>query len=345
MSFVEVVRGAWVESRHRVDVAVADEDGRLVASVGVTDGLTFYRSAAKPMQALPLVEEGVADRIGLTDAELALCCASHEGTPEHVATARSILGKAGVDETLLRCGPHAPFSAKFAQVMHASGDVPGRIHNNCSGKHAGMLALCVGMGWDPVDYHLPEHPVQRRMLDEVVRWSGEARARVATAVDGCGVVCFGVPLAVMAASFARFGAAARDGAPAGRVIGAMTARPFMVGGAGRACTDVMARSEGRVVVKLGAEGVYGGAIPGEGLGLAIKVVDGGRRAVEVALVHVLAELGALRPGEVAALRRYGRPDVVNTRGERVGEIRPAFTLEGAGRDAAAARATPTILER
>ena len=345
MSCVEVVRGATVESRHEVRVAVANEDGLLVAAVGRADGLTFYRSAAKPMQALPLVEEGVADRIGLDGAELALCCASHEGTAEHVAVARSILAKAGVDEGLLRCGAQAPFSSKAAQAFHAAGTAPGRIHNNCSGKHAGMLALAVGMGWDPFDYHEPDHPVQRRMLDEVVRWSGVPPERIATAVDGCGVVCFAVPLDVMAASFARFGAAAREGGGAARIVRAMTAHPFMVGGTGRACTDVMARGEGRLIVKLGAEGVYGAAIPAEGLGIAIKVLDGGRRAVEVALVHVLSELGALRPSDVAALGRHGRPDVFNTRGERVGEIRPAFTLEQVGRAGATLRATPMISEQ
>ena len=344
MTFVEVVRGGTVESRHEVQVAVASEDGLLVASVGRTDELTFYRSAAKPMQAIPLVEEGVADRIGLDEAELALCCASHEGTAEHVAVARSILAKAGVDEGLLRCGAQAPFSAGAAHALCVSGEAPSRIHNNCSGKHAGMLALAVGMGWDPVDYHEPDHPVQRRMLDEVVRWSGEPREKVVTGVDGCGVVCFAVPLDVMAASFARFGAATREGGGAARVVRAMTEHPFMVGGTGRTCTDVMARAEGRVVVKLGAEGVYGAAIPGEGLGVAIKVLDGGRRAVEVALVHVLAGLGALRPSEVAALRMHGRPDVLNTRGERVGEIRPAFTLEHVGRADPNARATHTISE-
>lgn len=345
MSFVEVVRGGWVESRHRVCVAVTDESGRLVGSTGDTDGLTFYRSAAKPMQALPLVEEGVADRLGLTDGELALCCASHEGTPEHVATARSILAKAGVDEALLRCGPQAPYSGRSARALYAAGATPGPVHNNCSGKHAGMLALAVGMGWDPLDYHDPDHPVQRRMLDEIVRWSGEPADRIVTAVDGCGIVCYAVPLAVMAASFARFGVAARDGRPPERIVRAMTARPFMVGGQGRTCTDVMARSEGRVVAKLGAEGVYGGAVPGEGLGFAIKVTDGGRRAVEVALIHVLSELGALRPRDITALRRHGRPEVFNTRGERAGEIRPAFTLERSRPGSAASRAPSTIVEQ
>lgn len=331
MSYVEVLRGGVVESRHQVSVAVCDASGRCVASVGDVDGATFYRSAAKPMQALPLAEEGLVDRFGLTSDELALCCASHEGSSEHVAAARSILAKAGVDEVLLRCGAHAPFSAKAAGALHAGGGAPQRIHNNCSGKHAGMLALAVGMGWDPVDYHHVDHPVQERMLDEIARWSEVSRQDVAVAVDGCGVPCFAVRLERMAGAFARFAQAAADEEPAARIVRAMTGRPFMVGGEGRTCTDVMARSEGRVFVKLGAEGVYGGGVPSEGLGFAIKVADGGRRAVEVALVRVLELLGALTDTEVGALSRHGRPAVRNTRGEVVGEIRPAFEFDPGGR--------------
>jgi len=330
MTFVEVVRGGVVESRHRVAVAVSDASGRLVARAGDVRGLTFYRSSAKPMQALPLVEEGIADRFGLDARELALCCASHEGTSEHVEVARSILAKAGVDEALLRCGPHAPFSARAARALAAAQHPPERVHNNCSGKHAGMLALAVGMGWDPGDYHLADHPVQRRMLAEVARWSQVPDDRIATAVDGCGVPCFAVGLEAMAASFARFGAAARGGAGAARVVGAMTAHPFMVGGEGRTCTDVMTATGGRTFVKLGAEGVYGGGIPAEGLGFAIKVEDGGRRAVEVALVQTLSELGAIEPSELQELAGHLCPEVHNTRGERVGEIRPAFGLERVG---------------
>lgn len=327
MSQVEVVRGGVVESRHRVHVAVCDAGGAVVASVGQTDGLTFYRSAAKPMQALPLVEEGVVDSLGLPVEELALCCASHEGEPEHVEGARSILARAGADESLLRCGAHAPFSASAARRLVEAGEDPGRIHNNCSGKHAGMIALAIHMGWDPADYHRPDHPVQRRMLDEVVRFSGVPADAIPTGVDGCGVVCFAVPLRDMARSFATFASAAERGAPAARVVDAMTSAPFMVGGTDRTCTDVMTVAGDRVFVKLGAEGVYGAGVRASGLGVAIKVEDGGRRAVEVALVHVLHQLDVLSGPEVDSLRSHGRPSVSNTRGEIVGELRPAFDLE------------------
>lgn len=326
MSAVEIVRAGVVESRHEVHIAVSEVSGTLVARLGDTAGLTYYRSAAKPLQALPLVEEGIADRYALSPAELALCCASHEGEAEHVEGVRSILAKAGADEGLLACGPQVPFSPRSAQALARAGDEPKRIHNNCSGKHAGMLALAVGMGWDPAGYHLPDHPVQRRMLAEIARWTRLSVGEIATGVDGCGVVCFAVPLDVMAASFARFAEQSRsDGGPS-RIVSAMTAHPFMVGGTGRTCTDVMEVGEGAVFVKLGAEGVYAGGVPERGFGFAIKVADGGRRAVEVALVRTLGEMGAFSTAQVDALAKHGRPELINTRGEIVGLVRPDFSL-------------------
>jgi L-asparaginase II len=327
MNVVEVVRGDVVEARHTVHIAVADADGRVVARAGNIDGLTYYRSSAKPLQALPLVEEGVTSRFGISLPELALCCASHEGEPEHVATARSILSKIGVDEGLLRCGPHLPLGTEASQALLMLGGQAMPIHNNCSGKHAGMLALAVGMGWDPVDYHLPGHPVQDRMLREILRWTGLGEGQVPTGVDGCGVVCFAAPLYQIAKSFARFAVAtAHDEGPA-EIVRAMTTHPFMVGGTGRACTQVMEVTAGRAFVKLGAEGAYTGGIPAEGLGFAIKVEDGGRRAVEVALVRVLQALGVLTEAEASTICHHGNPIVYNTRGEAVGEIRAAFDLE------------------
>lgn len=326
MGVIEVVRGTTVEARHRVHVAVVDAAGVLVASVGDPAMATGYRSAAKPFQALPLVEDGVMERFGLTLEELALCCASHEGEDAHVAGARSILAKAGLDESALRCGPHPPFSEASARALTLRGEEPGRIHNNCSGKHAGMLALAVAHGWDPEGYHLADHPVQRRMLQEVVRWTGVGAAGVETAVDGCGVVCFTVPLDAMAGSFARFAAAAHRGEAPGRIVEAMVTHPFMVGGTRRCCTEVMDRTGPRAFVKLGAEGAYGGGLPARGLGFAIKVTDGARRAVEVALIRVLEDLGALDGADVDALKYWRRTPVKNTLREVVGEVRAAFDL-------------------
>lgn len=326
MNVIEVVRGGVVESSHAVSIAVADAGGQTLTSVGDPTALTYYRSAAKPMQALPLVEEGVVERLGLTPEEVALCCASHEGEEAHVEGARSVLAKAGVSEEFLACGAHPPYSPSAAERLFRAGRAPERIHNNCSGKHAGMLALAKVMGWPVEGYHLAEHPLQRRMLAEIERWTGLAESDIPLGVDGCGVTCFAVPLDVMASSFARFASAAHRREGAATVVDAMTAHPFMVGGTDRACTDVMAVAEGRAFVKLGAEGVYGGGIPSQGLGFAIKVPDGGRRAVEVVLVHLLEQIGVFDSDSVARLSAHANPAVRNTRGEVVGEIRARLDL-------------------
>ncbi len=323
---VRVVRGPVVESVHEVHACVADARGRVVALCGEGAATTYLRSAAKPFQALPLVEDGVVDALGVTPAELALCCGSHEGEDGHVAGSRSLLERAGLDEAALRCGPHEPFSRAAARALAARGEAPRAIHNNCSGKHAGMLALAVHHGWDPEGYHEAGHPVQRRMLEEVVRWTGVPEGSVATGVDGCGVVCFAVPLVAMAAGYARFARAAGDGEPAGRVVDAMTAHPWMVGGTDRVCTRVMERTGPRAFVKLGAEGVYGGGLPREGLGFAVKVRDGGRRAVETVLVAVLEALGVLDDEDVRALADLARPAVRNTRGDVVGHLETELPL-------------------
>ena len=330
MNCVEVVRGGLVEARHPVHAVVTDAHGGIVASVGQAELRTFYRSAAKPLQALPLVEEGVADRFGFTDAELALCCASHESEPPHVEGARSILAKAGLDESVLRCGPHAPFAPAEAQALVIRGEKPRPIHNNCSGKHAGMAALAVAMGWDPADYHLREHPVQRRMLAEVVRWSGLSEDEIDVGVDGCGVTCFGLTLRDMAVSFARFAVAAGQGEPAQRIVHAMTGHPFMVAGTGRVCTEAMTEAAGRAFLKLGAEGLYCGGVPERGLGFAVKIEDGARRAVDAAVIRVLEGLGVLGADEVARLKHHANPPVHNTLGEVVGEVRAEFHLEVPG---------------
>lgn len=327
MNVVEVLRANVVEARHRVHIAIANADGEMVARTGRTNALTYYRSAAKPFQALPLVEEGVTGRLGISLSELALCCASHEGEPDHVATARSILSKAGIDEELLRCGPHLPFSAEASKALLVQGGRAMPIHNNCSGKHAGMLALAIGMGWDPVDYHLPDHPVQDRMFQEIRRWTELNKTQVSTGVDGCGVVCFATRLSDIARSFARFAVAAACGEGPTEIVRAMTTHPFMLGGTGRLCTQVTEATAGKAFVKLGAEGTYAGGIPDAGLGFAIKIEDGARRAVEVALVRVLQELGVLTEKDSPKIAEHAKPAVYNTRGEVVGEIRPAFDLE------------------
>lgn len=325
---VEVLRGTTLESVHRVHVAISDAGGTVVAALGDPHRVTYYRSAAKPLQALPLVEDGVLERFGLDDMELALACASHEGETAHVEGVRRMLAKIGLDEEALACGPHLPYSEEARHALLAAGQVARRVHNNCSGKHAGMLALARAHGWPVEGYHRAGHPVQERMRMEVARWSGLNREAVDTAVDGCGVVSFAVPLGAMAGSLARFAAAAAVGEPPARVVEAMTTHPFMVGGTRRACTEVMRRTGRRAFVKLGAEGVYVGGLPEEGIGFALKVEDGGRRAGEVAMIRVLEVLDALTGDDLEALADLRRPRIRNTRDEVVGEIRASFDIPG-----------------
>jgi L-asparaginase II len=327
---VEVYRGGMVESRHRVSVAVVDGEGRLRARAGDPGLLVFARSAMKPFQALPLVQDGVVDRFGLTPRELALCCASHSAEERHVEGVRSILRRIGADEEALACGPHPPMNQAAAEALALRGEAPGRIHNNCSGKHAGMLALARAHGWSPVGYHRPEHPVQQRVAREVSAWTGVPADEIPVGVDGCGVPTFAVPLTRLAGAYGRLASAVRRGDPApGRVVGAMLGYPEYVAGTGRLCTALMRAASGRIFAKTGAEGVYCTGVPGAELGLALKVEDGASRASEPALVAVLEALRLLAGDELAALESYAAPDVRNTRGEAVGFLRARVTLEPA----------------
>src|SRR5437773_8943626 len=203
--FVESWRGSFVESRHRVHVAVVDSAGRLLARAGDPDLVTYWRSAAKPFQTLPLVDDGVVDRFGIGTQELALCCASHSSEPGQIALVRNLLAKIACSERDLLCGPHPPLSERVARDYASRGVRLTAVYSNCSGKHAGMLALARHHGWPTEFYTRVEHPVQQRCLEEVSRWTDLPKHEIQTAVDGCGVVCYGLPLRNMAGAYARLG--------------------------------------------------------------------------------------------------------------------------------------------
>jgi len=326
-SVVVVRRGGIVESVHRVHAAVVDGDGCLTASVGDPEYSVSYRSAAKPFQAVPLVEDGIVERFGLTTEELALCCASHSSEPDHIKTARSILEKAALEEADLECGPHLPYHEDSAKDLLRSGVEPTAIHNNCSGKHAGMLALAKAHGWPTRGYIGRDHPVQQRMLAEVVRWTGLDVDEIGLAQDGCGVVCFSTPASRLAAGFARLGGA--EGPP-GEIVRAMTAHPYMVAGTGRFGTALGEAAGDRLFGKTGAEGVFAvGALDGS-FGVAVKVEDGGTRASSVAVLRILTELGVLDGVDSEELDGFRAPLTISTRGVEVGDIRPEFELERHG---------------
>lgn len=326
-AWVEVTRGPVVESRHAIHVAVVHADRGLIASAGDPHLVTFVRSAIKMFQALPLVEDDVVGALGLTDEELALCTSSHSAEPVHVAAARRILAKAGADEHMLACGPQAPMDPAAAAVLDAADLPPGRIHNNCSGKHAGMLALARHHGWPAEDYHRLDHPVQQRVLRVLTTWMEVPAASMPIGIDGCGLPTFALPLERVARGCARF---AVSGGPPARIVEAMTGHPLFVAGTGRLCTELMT-VQPQVFAKVGAEGYYCAGVPKERLGIALKAVDGARRAVEPALLAVLHALGALSSDQLEALERFARPAVMNTRGEIVGGIRAAVRLKRHGR--------------
>jgi len=331
---VEQLRGGEVETVHEVHVAVVDATGGLVARSGDPALVTFWRSAAKPFQAWPLVEDGAAERFGLTSEELALVCASHSSEPGQVARVRELLGKIGCSERDLLCGPHAPLSDRVAQDYHTRGVRLTAVYSNCSGKHAGMLALARHHGWPTEFYTRLEHPVQQRCLAEVGRWTDVPAADIKTAVDGCGVVCFGLPLKNMALAYARLaiadfglgiaestgGRPIRD--PQSAIVESMLRHPELIAGEGRPCTDMMRAHPGRVITKVGAEGVYCALLTQEQVGVALKVTDGHGVAAALAMAAVLEALGLRpRPASLTA-----RPNV-NTRGETVGELRVNGGLE------------------
>ena len=206
---VVVRRRDRVESEHRVAYAVAAADGRLLHVAGDVDRPIFPRSAIKPLQAIPLLESGAAVRFAVSERELALACASHSGEPEHVRLVQEWLARMGLDGSALECGAHPPLHAPSAERLVATGRPPERDHNNCSGKHAGMMALALGHDWPPAGYIRQEHPVQQRMLALVAEWSGLPEARVGMAVDGCGVITFALPLGSLARMFGRFASVGR----------------------------------------------------------------------------------------------------------------------------------------
>lgn len=327
---VEVLRGLVVESRHRVHVSVVDAEGRPRASLGDPRMVTFFRSAAKPFQAIPVVADGAMDRFGLTLQEIALCAGSHSGEQRHVDAVYSILGKIGLDDELLACGPQPPMSRASRRALEAAGVEPAKVHHSCSGKHAGMMAVARAHGWDPAGYELAEHPVQSRVLAELERWVDLPVEAFALGTDGCGVVSFGLPLHSMALAYARLARSARLGEREPTyVVGSMTAYPEMVAGEGRICTDLMQRTSGRVVGKVGAEGVYCVAIPGAELGVALKVEDGSKRAVGPAVLSVLRQLDLISEDDLGALYRHAFPEIRDSRGEMVGQIRANFVLRSA----------------
>jgi L-asparaginase II len=321
---VIVTRGDSVESRHRVHAAVVASCDTLIGGARNSGLVTFWRSCAKPFQVMPFLESGGFDEHGWGEEELALACASHGGEPEHVAIVEGMLAMLGLEEGDLACGPQEPLSPRGAKIVRESGLRIKRTHNNCSGKHTAMLAFAKHKGWPIKEYERLEHPVQQAILNQVALWTGLGPTQLETAVDGCGAVVFGMPLDKMARAYARLGSAAARGEEIpSRVVAAMTSFPFLVGGTERFDSILMEETNGRVLAKVGAEGVHSALILDSSIGIALKVEDGSPRAQYPAMIRLLQELDALPEPLPSRLSDILHKPVRNSRGEVVGEARMA----------------------
>lgn len=316
------MRGGHVECVHVGGAVAVDPGGKVLLSHGDPDERTFFRSAVKCWQALPLVESGAADRYGFNDRELALACASHEGEDMHVAAAASMLAKLGLAPDYLRCGAHPPYDRNAANALVRRGEQPSNLHNNCSGKHAGMLACCLHHGWPTGEYPDPEHPLQLAIRARIGAAAGMVAGDLPHATDGCGVPTFFMPLSRMARMFSSLGAAVRD-QPLGRLAEAMRAHPEMIAGPRIFDTRLSLATKGRVISKRGGAAL-GCAATRDGTGIAVKCGDGTSDVVPAMLMRVLTKLDLLSVAEREELSFFAAPVQRNVAGLEVGALEVCF---------------------
>jgi L-asparaginase II len=334
---VEVTRGEAVESVHHVAACAVDAKGDAIFAAGAVDVPVYLRSAAKPFIAAAALEAGVGEAFGLDPREIAVMAASHAGEPIHVQAVLSILGKIGMDVSALQCGVHFPYDERAANALRRAGAEPSALHNNCSGKHAGILALCKVLGADPTTYLSASNPAQRYILKFCARVSDDDAATWPIGIDGCGIPVYATSLRHAAHSFARLaslcGLRDSDAEALRKVRDAMLAHPLYVAGSGQLDTELMIAGEGEIVSKAGAEGIHGVGVVSQEYGYVSKVLDGNSRARGPSTVAVLRHLGVLDEQKAAVLAAFARPAVYNRAGHAVGEIRvsPNVAIEKASR--------------
>ena len=340
----EVRRGSDVESRHRGDAAIVAEDGRLLAAVGDPTSRIFLRSAAKPFQVLPLLEAGGDQEFGLREADIALICASHGGEPRHVQGAERLLRVGGFRPSDLVCGPHLPVHEPSARALLRPGRRPSRLHNNCSGKHAGLLLACRMLGYTPRGYFEESHPLQRSIRRRLSELASFPESDIDAAVDGCGLVVFRLPLSAVALAYGRLLAREAPGESAAQrrarriVVRAMSQRPDMVAGTGFFTTEFLRAGRGRWVGKEGAEGVYAVGLSaaaggGRAAGIVLKIEDGSMRARSAVTLAVMREMRWLPSAARRSLAHFEARAVENTTGAVVGSIEarlPIIRRDAAG---------------
>ncbi|GKZ37901.1 hypothetical protein AbraIFM66950_009733 [Aspergillus brasiliensis] len=343
--YVVTHRGSVVENRHQVHAAVTDATGRLLYAVGNPTRVTLARSAAKPAQALAVLETGALEQFDFDEADLALMCASHSSEDRHLARAHAMLRKANVQEEDLRCGGHAALSETVNRAWIKRDWTPTAIANNCSGKHAGMLAGAKALGASTADYHCIAHPLQQRVTQAVEELAGLSADRVQWAIDGCNLPAPALPLQHLASMYASI-ANATDAAPSGhsssrmqalgRIFRAMSGHSELVGGEGRFCTVLMQAFEGALIGKVGADGCYAIGVRASNstqrlgisgaLGIAVKIEDGNREILYAAVVEILRQLQIGSPVQLQALEGFHQLEIYNTAGIVTGHTSHQFKV-------------------
>lgn len=325
---IQVTRGPLVESIHRGRAVAVGADGHVLAAWGDVKAITYPRSANKALQALPLVETGAADAFGLDTAELALACSSHNGEPMHTERVAAWLSRIGLSPGHLECGAHAPYSVPTWEDMLRRGEAPTTLHNNCSGKHAGMVTTALHRGETIRGYVGYQHRVQQRILGVIEQVTAQDLTSAPWGTDGCSIPTIGLPLEAFAFGMARM-ADPQDLPPARaeaatRLIAAWGLHPELISGADGFDTGFMRAVSSRILCKAGAEGVSVAVIPDEGIAVAVKIDDGASRAAGPAMAAVLRRMGLLSDTQWAALEPLVRPALRNRAGLKVGELGPAF---------------------
>jgi L-asparaginase II len=327
VDLVAVDRGPLRESTHQGHLVVVDPEGRVEAALGNPDRPTYYRSSAKPLQALAMLRIGVAERFGLNSEQVAIMCASHSGEPRHVEVVRSLLAASGIEESELQCGAHWPYYEPAAEEARRQTREPLVVFNNCSGKHSGMLGGSRVLGAPLESYLAPEHPVQARIRAVVEELSACPPAAIRYGIDGCSAPNPGLPLRAMARSLAALAQLAASGDSQARtIVAAMTTHPHLVGGTGRFDTRLMEASGGRLLAKGGAAGLHCTVDLRSGRALTVKLESGEGTWIHAAVTAALGQLGWLDGGELEQLADFSRPVLTNHRKIKVGEARAIFQM-------------------
>lgn len=318
---IQVTRGKFVESRHQVAAVVVDEEGDAIESFGPRELVVSPRSATKMLQAISFVESGAVEKFGLNNKHISFACSSHVGEPEHVSLVHEWRERVGLKIDDFVCAPHLPLHEASAHALIRKGLQPTSEHNNCSGKHIGIMSSCLVLGFPVKDYGDFNHPIQKRLRALMTELTGVNHDQSPWGVDGCGIPTHAIPLKNIAVGMSNMLREGRYSGSIKKIIAALRAEPFYLSGSQEFATMLIASTQGRVITKVGAEGVYTGFIPAEGKAFAFKALDGAGRAAEMALCHWLESRRLVKEPEIEAMKRFFRAEVKNWRGTVVGEIR------------------------